>query len=132
MVHFENDYRFGVANQQKILPILANYFEGITHDDARYAKYDYYSDKCVFELKTRKNTKNKYPTTLMTCNKVVRDETREIIFLFSYTDCLCYIKYDPELFSTFEKQMYSRVKHAYDEKEYFFIPIEQLTVIHHF
>jgi hypothetical protein len=129
MVHFENDYRFGLANQRKITPLLQNYFGSITHDEARWAKYDYYNDTSVFELKTRKNTKNKYPTTLMTCNKVVEGETRDIIFLFCYTDCLCYIKYDKELFDTFQKQMYSRIKEEFDEKEYYFIPIDKLTTI---
>ena len=66
------------------------------------------------------------------CNKVVDTETRDIIFLFCYTDCLCFIKYEPDLFATFEKKMYSRIKEEFDEKEYFFIPIDKLTLIHTF
>lgn len=131
MVNFEKDYLEGKKKQNIILPYLETYFGDITQTEDRYEKFDFYNQKNIFELKSRTNKKHQYPTTLMTCNKVI-DTEKEIIFLFYFTDELCYIKYDPTLFSTFEKKMYSRINAEYDMKDYFFIPIEQLITIKKF
>jgi hypothetical protein len=130
MVNFENDYLYGIQKQKEILPILRDHFgNDLKETVGRWKKYDFYSDKSIFELKSRKNTKTQYPTTLLTCNKVVSVSGKDLIFLFNFTDQLCYIKYDPDLFSTFEKRLFSRINESFDEKDYFYIPIERLTTI---
>ena len=130
MVNFENDYLYGIKKQKQILPILQDYFgEELQETVGRYARYDFKNEKSIFELKSRKNNKTKYPTTLLTCNKVVSEDDKDLIFLFNFTDELCYIRYDPIVFSTFEKRLFSRINEAFDEKEYYYIPIEQLTTI---
>ena len=131
MVHFENDYKFGIENQINILPILKSYFNSdiIPHLGSKWAKYDYSDKDTVYELKTRKVRKKTYPTTLLTCNKVVESIGKKIVFLFHFKDELSYIEYDKELFSTFEKRPYSRIGEVYDEKDYYFIPIEHLKTI---
>jgi len=130
MVNFENDYLYGIQKQKEILPILRDYFgKDLEETVGRWKKYDFYSDKSIFELKSRKNTKARYPTTLLTCNKVVSVSGKDLIFLFNFTDQLCYIKYDPDLFSTFERRLFSRINESFDEKDYFYIPIERLTMI---
>jgi hypothetical protein len=129
MVHFQQDYIFGTQQENKILPLLQEHFGGtLAKNNNKWGKFDFYNEKSIFELKSRKCRKNTYPTTLMTCNKVVEGE-KEIYFLFNFTDELAYIKYNPELFSTFEKKMYSRINEAFDEKEYYFIPVENLETI---
>jgi len=130
MVNFENDYLYGIQKQKEILPILRDHFgKDLEETVGRWKKYDFYSDKSIFELKSRKNTKTRYPTTLLTCNKVVSESGKDLIFLFNFTDQLCYIKYDPDLFSTFERRLFSRINESFDEKDYFYIPIERLTMI---
>ena len=130
MVNFEKDYLYGVEKQKQILPILRDYFgEELQETVGRYARFDFYSDKSIFELKSRKNSKITYPTTLLTCNKIIREDDKDLIFLFNFTDELCYIRYDPDVFSTFEKRLFSRINEFFDEKEYYYIPIEQLTTI---
>ena len=130
MVHFEKDYVFGTSNQKKVLPLLNAYFkENIQEFPGKWSKYDFHSDTALFELKSRKIKKDTYPTTLLTCNKVVPNKGKNLKFLFKFTDELCYLPYDEEIFNTFDKQMYSRVNQAEDEKEYYFIPIEHLKTI---
>jgi hypothetical protein len=130
MVNFENDYLYGIQKQKEILPILRDYFgKDLEETVGRWKKYDFYSDKSIFELKSRKNTKTRYQTSLLTCNKVVSESGKDLIFLFNFTDQLCYIKYDPDLFSTFERRLFSRINESFDEKDYFYIPIERLTMI---
>ena len=130
MVNFENDYLYGIQKQKQILPILRDHF-GLELQETvgRYSRFDFYSDKSIFELKSRKNNKTKYPTTLLTGNKVIKEDDKDLIFLFNFTDELCYIRYDPGVFSTFEKRLFSRINEFFDEKEYYYIPIEQLTTI---
>jgi len=130
MVHFEDDYLYGIQKQKEILPILIDYFgPDLEETKGKWTKYEFYNDKSIFELKSRKNTKTRYPTTLLTCNKVVSEDGKDLIFLFKFTDELCYIKYDSDLFSTFERRLFSRIDQTFDEKEYFYIPIECLTTI---
>ena len=129
MVHFENDYKEGTKAQNEIFPIIEDYFgNNIKQNPNQYDKYDYTNDDAEFEVKTRKNKKTAYSTTMLTCNKVV-DTDKEIVFIFNYTDEICWIQYDKELFDTFQKQMFSRAQIAEDEKMHYYIPINLLETI---
>jgi hypothetical protein len=130
MVHFEQDYIYGITNQKRVLPFLQLYFrENIQQVPDKWSKYDFHSENALFELKSRKNCKNQYPTTLLTCNKVLADAKKKLHFVFDFKDELCYIPYEESKFRTFEKRLYSRINQSEDEKEYYFIPIEQLKTI---
>lgn len=94
------------------------------------ARFDYECDKYCYELKTRTNTKDKYPTTLIGRNKTESD--KKIIFLFKYTDCLCYIKYKKELFDTFEVKKFNRNVRASNKSDYIYIPVEHLKVLEYY
>jgi hypothetical protein len=130
MPFYPKDYDFGIQQEIKILPILREKFgQTIVPKEDRFSRYDYYNEQAIFELKSRTNAKNKYPTTLLTCNKVVEGIDKDKYFLFNFTDQLCFIKYDSELFSTFEKKPFSRNFRKEDEKDYFYIPINFLETI---
>jgi hypothetical protein len=130
MVHFQKDYIYGVQQEATILPILQQHFGNtLSRNNERWGKYDFYNENSIFELKSRKNKKCAYPTTLMTCNKVVKIDEKDLYFLFNFTDELCCIKYEPSLFETFEKKNYSRINQTFDEKEYYFIPVCNLETI---
>ena len=127
--HYEMDYKFGTASQKKVYPILKQHFgDDLKETTAQYCKYDFYTDTAYFELKTRKVSKTCYPTTLLTCNKI-QDCNKEQYFIFSFTDELCYIKYDKTLFDTFQRNKYSRENKAEDMVDYLFIPIGELKSI---
>jgi len=121
---------FGYNGEDEVLPIIKNFFKrNIYKTDDRYNKYDFKDDIYCYELKTRRNTYNYYPTTLISCDKITNNK---IICLFKFTDGLYYIEYDKELFNTFEKKPYVRGNNQYYEnvkKDYFFIPIEKLIKI---
>jgi len=127
--HYHADYLFGTANQKRVYPILKQHFgDDLKETVKQYCKYDFYNDNAFFELKTRKVSKTCYPTTLLTCNKI-QDCSKAQYFLFSFTDELCYIKYDKTLFDTFERKLYSRENKVADMMDYLFIPIGELKPI---
>lgn len=127
---FFKDYQFGISTEFEILPLISKYFKSnIVRSNEKFNKFDYYDDKCKYELKSRNNNYNTYPTTLIAVDKVINDD---IIFLFKFQDGLYYIKYDDTLFNNFEKKLFVRnQRRDYNDikKEYFFIPIEKLTKI---
>ena len=129
MVNIEADYLRGRIIQSQVLPLIQEYFKNeIKENEGRFAKYDFEDAENVYELKSRTNKKDAYPTTLMTCNKIT-DTEKKIIFLFAFTDELCFIEYDFTLFSTFDRRPFSRINELADEKDYYFIPIGLLTTI---
>jgi len=136
MVNYENDYIWGEKQQQKIFPILGTKWEGLK-EQGRYAKYDAVSDTVHMEIKSRKDLrKNSYPTTLLTMNKI-SDTSKTNIFVFNFVfdrvnnkSEIYYIEYDEEKFSNYERRMFSRAQIKSDEKEYVYIPVEDLVFLY--
>ena len=131
MVNWEHSYKFGKSSENKIYPIIKQYFnnDDIEQTMGRYAKYDYICPKYNYECKSRTNTFNKYPDTMITMNKI-QNVNKPLILLFNFLDALYYIEYEPVLFSTFKRQWFSRAKEEWDEKIHIFIPTEHLIHIH--
>lgn len=128
MVHYQNDYEFGKKEENSVLPIISNFFNReIKQTEKQYDPYDFYDDNYIYEMKSRKNTYSRYPTTIITTNKFNKDKKQ--ILLFNFTDGLYYIEYDTEKFSKYEKQMFSRAGFKWDEKEHIYIPIADLQLI---
>lgn len=129
MVHYQADYIFGCVNQKRVLPIITKYFNrDISENIERYSKYDFTDTLYNYELKTRKNTLNKYADTMITLNKLTSSDKR-LILLFSFTDKLAYIEYNEDIFKNFRTCNFSRANLEYDKKIHIYIPIELLTII---
>lgn len=136
MVNYENDYIWGEKQQQKIFPILEENWKGLK-EQGRYAKYDAVSETIHMEIKSRKNLrKNAYPTTLLTMNKI-SDTSKTNIFVFNFVfdminnkSEIYYIEYEEEKFSKYERRMFSRANLKSDEKEYVYIPVEDLVFLY--
>jgi len=127
----KKDNERGRIEQVNLLPTIQKLFNrDIKIIENDLARFDYECDKYCYELKTRTNTKDKYPTTLIGRNKTECD--KKIIFLFKYTDCLCYIKYKKELFDTFEVKKFNRNVRASNKSDYLFIPVEHLKVLEYY
>lgn len=124
------DLALGFKNEIKVLPILRSYFE----DDSIQlvsgrSIFDYKSDTALYELKTRTNYKNTYDTTMIGYNKVETALARgkDAYFVFKFVDCICYIKYERELFTTFETKFSGRYDRGIAElKHYLYIPVNLL------
>lgn len=129
MVHWSASYEYGKAQEEKVIPALAEHFHrAIIATEGRFAKYDCYDNDNDYEIKSRTVPIDKYPTTMITCNKF-QDAKRALLLVFNFTDCLAYIKYDAEAFSAYTKKSFSRAGCCWDEKEHIYIPKEHLTVI---
>jgi len=137
MVNYEKDYIWGEAQQKKIIPYLKKAFGDdliLTLD--RWSKYDACNHNINMEIKSRKNSYSAYPTTLLTMNKI-SDLSKKNIFIFNFVydmnknlSEIYAIEYDKKQFDTYEKRMFSRANQSWDEKEYVYIPIEDLTFIY--
>tara|TARA_R110000868_G_scaffold247024_1_gene503520 strand:+ start:205 stop:603 length:399 start_codon:yes stop_codon:yes gene_type:complete len=129
MVHWASSYKYGKQQEEKVLPVITEYFKrAITSTEGQYAKYDYVDDSTNYELKSRTNKMKAYPTTMITCNKF-NDLAKPLILIFNFTDALAYIEYDAEKFSTYTTSLFSRAGCCWDEKAHVYIPVEHLSVI---
>jgi hypothetical protein len=125
-----SDIKFGFKNEKDTIDIIRLYFQDNIQKMKRYDKYDFMGECCYYELKSRRNKYRDYPTTLIPADKI--DDTKNIIFIFNFTDGLYYIKYNKEIFDTFEKKPFKRhqrVGYNDKQKDYYFIPIEALNYI---
>jgi hypothetical protein len=103
---FQDDYEYGMKKEDIMETKLRLLFndETITNTKTLYGdqffKWDFES-KCgrKWELKSRRNTKWAYPTTIIPCHKTT---SGEVFYVFEFMDKKCYIKYDETLFNTFE------------------------------
>ena len=114
MVNWENSYKYGERKEEALLPVLQDYFgkEIIRSKGGRFAKYDYSDEKFNYELKSRTNKMEQYPTTMITKNKVEgSDADKDLILLFNFTDKLAYIQYEAEQFEQYTTESFSRLEH---------------------
>ena len=130
MVHWNNSYKYGKVQEEKVYPLIKEYFNApnIVMSKGQYAKYDFIDEFVNYELKSRTNKYAAYETTMITANKV-QDSTKRLILLFNFTDKLCFIEYDKERFDTYTNSLFSRAGCCWDEKYHIYIPINDLTVI---
>ena len=135
----EEDRKFGLSNEQPVIEQLKIYFdENITPTVGRYCPYDAESSTCrtadcsigdfvpcKYEIKTRRNKYNTYPTTIITVKKM--NTTGKLRFVFSFTDGLYFIEFNKEKFSQFKTQEITRV--GAKPISHILIPIENLFKI---
>jgi len=131
MASFKNDYEMGKTNEDNVLFKINSFFnDNIVKSTSRYNKYDYKGDEYYYELKTRNNNYETFPTTLIPYNKIMTNKKQ--IFLFDFKDGLYYIEYIPTVFNDFELKNFVRNKRI-DFNDtihlYYYIPIEKLKKI---
>ena len=134
---FTGDYAFGTKQEDLIHPKLETHFgRKLTKNPNKYAVIDYSDEegRMLIELKSRRNAYARYATTLLTSHKIkkLEGQTKEVWFVFNFTDGLYSLKYDPEVFATFELapfQRWNRQDRQEKEVEHYYIPIEALSPI---
>jgi hypothetical protein len=124
------DLQFGLNKEKETLPIIREFFKtDIKRSSNKFQKYDFEDNEFKYELKSRNNNHDKYPTVLINADKVSNPKT---ILLFNFTDGLYYIKYKPIRFSKFERKSFCRSARidANDfENLVIYIPINKLKKI---
>ena len=128
---FKKDYTFGIKKEIELLPIIKKAFndETIIQLD-RLNVFDYKGDNKYIELKSRNNSYNKYPTTMIGYNKIKKalELNEDVYFIFNFTDGIYYYKFDRE--KELEIKKAGRFDRGRPEiKDYYFIPIEILQKI---
>lgn len=106
-----NDVTMGLSNEAKVYNKLKSILcpkygeKDIIKTTDKYAKWDWTGDinGTHFEMKSRRNTKMCYPTTLLPVHKVMKIDEKQV-FVFHFTDKTCYLEYDPEVFKTFKQR----------------------------
>jgi len=96
---YERDYNFGIKEEEKLKPKLEEFFKvDLTKSIGKYNLFDFIGKDVYIELKSRKNKKTQYPTTIVGCNKIKKaDELvkkgQRVIFIFNFTDSLDFWEY---------------------------------------
>jgi hypothetical protein len=127
---FRSDYKFGKQQENKHLETIKTFFKDDMKPTSHFCAYDFESETTLYEMKSRNNTYNKFPSTLIAYDKV--RENKKLIFLFNFTDGIYYIQYNKEEFSNFKLEPFRRIQRSdFNDKEklYYFIPITKLIKI---
>jgi len=132
----KNDLTYGMKREEEVFPLIQHNWKdevNILNTKIRfkneYHKYDFESDGgSIWEVKSRRNKKNAYPTTIIPFHKTMTTE-KPYYFVFNFTDKCCYIEYDAEKFKTFSTRMISCFRQGASSAPilHYEIPIELLT-----
>jgi hypothetical protein len=132
-----NDVIFGGNSENKIKPLLEKHFNLKFEYTNGFNTFDFYNQKerIYIELKSRRNTKYKYPTTMISYNKYMESikylksgKAEHIYFCFNFTDKLCIYKLNPK--DKFINKIGGTSRRGINEyKPHIFIPVKILTDI---
>jgi len=135
MPNIEEWYEFGQQQQDIIEPILINYF-GDIEGQSRWSKFDFIGEFINIEVKSRQGFGlSKYPTTMMSCDKAIEEEGKDLYFVFNFVydinnnkRQIYFIKYNKDLFDTFEITDLEYFDGTC--KSHFLIPTSKLTKLY--
>ena len=123
-----SDLVFGKLKEIEIKEILEQYFNTKLNTSSKYNLIDFYNDDIYIELKSRRNTYQKYNTTIIGSNKIdyVKTLNKKCYFVFCYLDGLYYIEYS-NIFDSFDLcEEYIYRDNKKELKTNYHIPIECL------
>jgi len=130
------DRAFGKKSERELFDKLNELWgHDIKKEEDDFAIYDYYSDYYYYELKTRKNTYDAYPTTVIAKDKIIENCDRGQLFLFRFltdtSDELYYKIYTKNKFDKYKCEPFRRYDRGDIDKLklYYFIPIGDLKKV---
>jgi hypothetical protein len=92
----KTEYDWGIKKELECLPFISEVLDDVIHNKETYNDFDYYSDTYDIELKSRRNKKDTYSTTITT--KIKRDKAikskKKVLWIFNFTDGLYYLNYE--------------------------------------
>jgi len=129
-----NDVKFGENAEDILHKRIEEFFKCSLTKTQRYDIFDYISlyNKMFFELKSRKNKKLQYPTTMIGFNKIIFGKQKisegyRVILLFNFTDKLCYYELTNENINEELVRIAGRNDRGRAEyKKHYFIPVKDL------
>lgn len=101
---YKKEESYGKSIENKTKPIIEHFLNTELENTEAYNCFDFINTqkKILVELKSRRNLKNTYPTTMIGYNKVKKakgftSQGWSVYMFFKFTDGLYYIKYNDEL-----------------------------------
>ena len=132
MSKFLKDLKFGLNKEMQLLPILKEYLKDETIYQLENSNvFDFKGDNKFIELKSRNNNYDKYPTTMIGINKILRASSlnENVYFFFWFVDGLYYWLYDKDY--EFEIKRSGRFDRGRPElNDYAYIPIDMLIKVY--
>ena len=105
------DLAFGLPKEDPVLDKLRKHFEEeIAKSTYQYCPHDGFSKTTEYEIKSRRNKYNQYPTTIIPCSKIRNMKRDRLVFVFNFTDGLYYIEYNKDKFAKYEIKMIEAVR----------------------
>jgi len=125
------DENFGTESENNVEEHIKTYFkQTVLTKTSKFNRFDFEGDTALFEVKTRRNNYNKYPSTMIGYTKIKHAEkqTVDVFFIFQFLDGNYYYKYSKD--DKFEVKRGGRFDRGRPEtNNYIFIPIERLIKI---
>jgi len=110
----KNDLSFGLEKEEPVRQLLKKVFtdeEDIINTKDLYndefCKFDFegITTKKRYEVKSRRNAKYDYNTTILPVHKITSKTTENgLIIIFNFTDKCSYITYNTDIFKNFSKK----------------------------
>ena len=125
----KKDLALGLQNQHDVLKTLQSKFSSsIVETKDKYCKYDFIDSLGNhYEVKSRRISKEAYPTTLLPAHKILQTPVRQF-FIFKYIDKVSYIEYNEAVFNTFTTGLVTDARQGRDDLHYY-IPVSSLIDI---
>jgi len=131
----EAEHNLGIKTEQELMPLIYKFFkDNKFYKLNRYNAFDLYNHllELYIEIKGRNIESKKYNTTFIPNKKIQilkqmlkKNENLTFYFIFKFTDAIKYIKYNADIFKTFNiKKTYLRHRNCYIEN--LEIPINML------
>ena len=128
------DRTMGDSFERKIQPTLEDIFGPLTRrsDTDKFDVFDFSNDRVFIDVKARRNTKLKYPTTMVGENKILKGlnlimRWYEGYFVFGFTDVSCIWKLDREQYEV--RHGWRMDRETPEIKSYCYIPVKYLRDI---
>tara|TARA_R110000824_G_scaffold203240_6_gene387652 strand:- start:913 stop:1329 length:417 start_codon:yes stop_codon:yes gene_type:complete len=127
------DREFGLKSERELKDIIGAFLGTKLEKLDYFNAFDYIGDNVVVELKTRRNKKNTYPTTLVGANKIIEGKAHinngyRVFYMFRFTDGIYFIEQNDIDFDDIRPFTRSRDNRA-ETKDYCYINIKNLLPI---
>lgn len=128
MVTNRQEYIYGLSAELKLKPVLERFCGKALQGTKQYDTFDFIGEGVTIELKSRKNNKDRYPTTIVGMNKIEEiQEGEKVIFVFNFLDGLYYWEY---VENDFEVLMIKRRDRPHTKhKPHLAIPVNSLKLV---
>jgi len=127
---YKRDLDFGFKMENDLFDTIKNkYGENICKTEPN-CRVDYCDDNTLIELKSRRNTYRKYPTTMVSKGKIdyMLKSGKKCFCLFNFTDGLYEVEINKKVIEQFILDKGGRRDRGRKEiNDYYFIPIELLS-----